>query len=168
MKKALLLLLALLCSVSCFAACQKEKQREKQNDKENYFFVYQSVKVTTNDDAAPLLDALGAPIEKTISPSCYFGDINDVLYVYQGLELTTYENDGKEYLYSIELVNDTVEWKTPEGIAVGASRQAVVKAYGEPDSTSASGAAIYRGKTMTLNFFYSGDTVTRIAYRNNA
>ena len=153
MKKTFLLLLALLCLLTCFVACQNEKQNEEPSNEQNYFFVYQSVKVTTDNEAAPLLEALGAPIEKTISPSCYFGDINDVLYVYQGLEVTTFEKDGKEYLYSIELVNDTIDLKTPEGIGVGASRQAVVKAYGEPDSTSSAGAAIYRGKTMPLNFF---------------
>ena len=157
------MLFALLCTLSCLVACQDGKTTEKQN----YSFGYQSVKVTTDDAAKPLLDAFGEPIERTVRPSCLFGNANDVLYVYQGLEIETYTKDGVEYLYNIELVNDTVDLKTPEGIGVGATRQAVVKAYGEPDSTSSSGAAIYNGKNMTLNFFYSGDTVSRIAYRKN-
>ena len=163
MKKLLSFAVALLCVLTCFVACQKEKTTEKQN----YTFAYQTVKVTTDDAAKPLLDALGEPIERTVRPSCLFGNANDVLYVYQGLEIETYTKDGVEYLYNIELVDDTADWKTPEGIGVGAKRDAVVKAYGEPNSISASGVAIYNGKDMTLNFFYSGDTVTRIAYRKN-
>ena len=165
MKKHLLILLVVLCLITCFASCQKKKTTTEEQD---YFFSYQSVKVKIDDDAAPLLKALGEPTEKTESPSCYFGDINDTLYTYPGMEVVTYSKGGVEHLLRLEIVDDSVDRKTPEGIGVGSSRQAVVKAYGEPDSTSSAGAAIYRGKTMTLNFFYSGDTVSRIAYRNNA
>ena len=163
MKKVLSLLCVVLCLSACLVACQKEKTPEKQD----YSFAVGSVKVTTDDAAKPLLEALGTPIERTVRPSCLFGNANDVLYVYQGLEIETYTKDGVEYLYNIELVDDSVDRKTPEGIGVGDSRQAVIKAYGEPDSTSPAGAAIYNGKNMTLNFFYSGDTVSRIAYRKN-
>ena len=163
MKKFLSLLFVVLCLSSCLVACQNGKTTEKQN----YSFAVGSVKVTTDDAAKPLLEALGTPIERTVRPSCLFGNANDVLYVYQGLEIETYTKDGVEYLYNIELVDDSVDRKTPESIGVGASREAVVKAYGEPDSTSSTGAAIYKGKDMTLKFFYSGDTVTRIAYRKN-
>ncbi len=163
MKRIGIFCLILLFCLAFSVGCKKETTVEKQD----YFFSHQSVRVTTDDAAKPLLDALGTPTERIVRPSCLFGNANDVLYVYQGLEIETYTKDGIEYLYNIELVDDTADWKTPEGIGVGDARGAVVKAYGEPDSVSQNGTAVYNGKDMTLNFFYTGDTVTRIAYRKN-
>ena len=160
MKRVLLLFLALsalLCGVSCETA-------QEEPDK-NYVFQVGNVTVSVDDGAETILTALGQWKDYNESPSCAFEGL-DKIYVYNGFRIQTYTLSGVDYIRSVELTDDSVS--TPEGIAVGASAEAVLDAYGEP-KTKTDSALVYENteKGMKLQFILRDGKVTNIQYLKN-
>ena len=75
--------------------------------------------------------------------------------------VTTYPESEVDYVYSIELKDDTVE--TPEGIFIGSTKDDVISAYGE-DAEDSGSALIYTKGESQLNFLLDGDVVCNIVY----
>jgi len=71
------------------------------------------------------------------------------------------EKDGKKYIYTITLEDDTVN--TAEGIKIGDSFAAVTKAYGT-DYVAAGNTYAYSKDKMTLTFVMNNDKVSTISY----
>lgn len=83
------------------------------------------------------------------SDSCAFQG-KDKVYTYGSVKITTYPKDNKDYVYTIELLDDTVS--TPEGISIGSDKKAVEEKYGDAsDSTETS--YIYKKETASFHLY---------------
>ena len=107
--------------------------------------------------------ALGEPRAFAETNSCY-GDGKDKVYEYQSFKVTTYSMGGKDYVLAVEIFDDAdATLATPEGIGVGASRDAVIKAYGESNDASDT-KLVYTNGGVKLRFLLTDGRVTSIKY----
>lgn len=175
MKKLSVLLLAVLMSACMLVGCggsgeqntedkgnQGTTNNETTNQKENnsYVFKLKGTDVQINAGWADIYAKLGKEDAYFESNSCAFQGL-DKVYTYGSVVVQTYPVNEVDFVYSIELKDDTVE--TPEGIYIGASKADVENAYGTPaDQTDT--AYIYKQGESQLNIMFDGDTVTNIVY----
>ena len=178
MKKLSVLFVTVLMAVCMLVGCGGSDNNEGGNDanqnntnnestnqntnKENnsYVFKLKGVDVQINAEMAAIHDALGEEDDYFESNSCAFQGL-DKVYTYGSVVIQTYPLDEVDYVYSIELKDDTVE--TPEGIYIGASKADVENAYGTPDDETDT-AYIYKQGESQLNIMFDGDYVNSIVY----
>ena len=79
-------------------------------------------------------------------------DEKDVIYTLSGIEIETHVSGNSEIVRKIEILNDSQ--KTTKGITIGATRDEVIKAYGNDYTESASGALRYEGDTSAIEFYF--------------
>lgn len=175
MKKVVIFLMAMLLLVGCgkeetpdkVEANNSSQQETKNNEtnnadqndaknqtEEGFAFAYNGVTIPMNVEAAPILDKLGEPMEYFEAASCAFQGLDKIFY-YSGFEVSTYPNDGVDFISAVDLVDDSVS--TPEGISIGSSLEDIKAAYGE-NYTEESG----------LYTFVKGETKLTILVENNA
>ena len=118
------------------------------------------IEIAIDAKAAPILSALGKEILYEESPSCAFEGL-DKLYVYQGFRIKTYPLNGKDYVYSIELMDDSIT--TPEGIMIGSETAAVSATYGTPSEQNES-AMRFTSDSTVLQILFRDGKVTNIQY----
>lgn len=143
--------------------------KESDNDKKDVgsetkqdVFTYdlKGVTVAMNENMEPLVKKLGDADNYFESDSCAFQG-KDKVYTYGSVKITTYPKDNKDYVYTIELLDDTVS--TLEGISIGSDKKAVEEKYGDAsDSTETS--YIYKKGDSQLSFIFDGDNVSSIVY----
>lgn len=178
MKKLSILLITVLMAtcllIGCGGSDNKDTENKgnqgttnnetnNQNDKkENNSFVFnlKGTDVQINAEMASIHDKLGKEDDYFESNSCAFQGL-DKVYTYGSVIIQTYPMDEVDYVYSVELKDDTVE--TPEGIYIGSSKADVEKAYGTPDDQTDT-AYIYKKGESQLNIMFEGDAVTSIVY----
>ena len=152
---ALLSLLMLIAMISCGGG-------DTAGDAD-YTFEKGKTVIAIHGDMEPILAALGDWNDYEEKPSCGFSGISK-LYVYGSFEIETYPVDGKDYVYSVKLYDDSVA--TAEGIRIGSSKAQVVEAYGDADSESGT-ILTYRAKNMYLQFiFNAAGVVSNIYYQH--
>lgn len=122
MKKISVLLLAAMMLLSLMG-CDSSDPTPQQG---NFTFTYNGTQIMLNSDAAPVIDALGEPKSYTEEPSCAFDGL-DKTYYYGSFYLSTYPLDGKDYVYSIWFVDDSVS--TEGGIRIGNTQGEVEAVY---------------------------------------
>lgn len=160
MKKLVCALLALI-AIFTLSACGAEDEPEAQT-KAAFSLPYngQTIKIDAKADA--LISAYGTPKQYQELPTCGKGDL-DKLYDFGSVRIRTYQISGVDYVSVIELMDDLVT--TAEGVAIGSTQDAVLKAYGEADQKTDT-AWIYRATGMDLEFhFHADQTVKSIVYR---
>ena len=159
MKKIICMMLSLLMLLG-LAACDGG---ETDGGTKEYAFVKGDVTVKIDAPAEPILSALGEPRQYSESPSCAFDGL-DKVYVYAGFKLQTYPQNGKDFILSVELTDDSVA--TPEGISIGAGKDQVITAYGTPDSETDTSLTYKSGAAKTtLQFLLRDGKVTNIQYQ---
>lgn len=124
MKKicTILLVLTMLLSLSGCAEGEDHAQDE------NFIFTYRDIPIMPGAKAAPIIEALGQPKGYTEEASCAFDGV-DKTYFYGSFYLATCPIDGKDCVYNIWFVDDTVA--TQEGISIGSAQSQVEDAYGK-------------------------------------
>lgn len=157
MKKCLIYLL-LVAMVLSFVACKDNDPPTEEG--KTYTFTNGTTKIAINDDAAPILAALGEWRDYDESPSCAFEGL-DKVYTYAGFEIQTYPMGEKDFVYLIELYDDTVA--TEKGIRIGDTKEAVIAAYGAPDKQEST-YLNYNATDMYLEFHLADGIVTSIQY----
>lgn len=118
------------------------------------------IELFMHKEAASVLNVLGEPLTYLEAPSCAFQG-TDRIYGFGSYEITTYEKDGKEYIYDIYFLDDSVT--TDEGIYIGCSKNDMEAAYGT-EYQETSGSYIYTKDDMTLQFITEQDTIIAIRY----
>ena len=158
MKKLICIILA-LTALMALTACDGE---EPDAAEAKYVFVANGVEIRIDAPADTVLPALGEPKSYDESPSCAFEGL-DKVYVYAGFKIQTYPLNGKDYIYSVSLTDDSVA--TPESVAVGAGKDQVTAAYGTP-TTQSDTEMVYRDtqSKMHLQFLLRDGKVTNIQY----
>lgn len=123
------------------------------------------VPIAVDADAAPVVEVLGEPAAYFESESCAFQGL-DKVYTYPSFVLYTYPLDGKDYIMSLYLMDDTVT--TAEGAYIGMRMDAVSELYGEP-TTTAEGSVTYEKGGCALSFLFDSDgLVNAITYSSIA
>lgn len=102
------------------------KTETKAEEAASYNFVSGAVTVAMGAEAAPILNALGAPEKTFEQDSCAYQG-KDKVYTYKGFEVSTYPVNGKECVASVYFLDDTAA--TAEGIKIGSKEDDVKKAY---------------------------------------
>lgn len=157
MKKWLCIALCALTLFLCVSCAPAEEEV-----KPAYQFKSGSTEIAVGANVGPILEKLGSYIDYRESPSCYFSG-TDKIYIYNGFELHTYPDGGKDYVYLILLYDDTVA--TAEGVRLGASKKDVTKVYGDPDQ-STNTSLIYACDGMYMEFFLEEGVVVEIQYQH--
>lgn len=129
-------------------------------DRPAYFFEYNGVKMGIDDLSEPILKALGEPMHYFEAPSCAFQGM-DKIYSYNGFEFQTYTEDGKDYIYSIHFLDDSVT--TYEGIGLNASLEDIVDAYGSNYVQSFNQYTYTKGE-CNLSFILENNEVVSVEY----
>lgn len=128
-------ILLLLCLLISMAACGDTTPAETttapaaapEAATDGYVFSFKGQQIYMSADAQPILDALGEPVSTTEQTSCAFDGLDKTFY-YGSFYMDTYPVDGKDYVYSLWLVDDTVT--TAEGLYIGATQAQVESIYG--------------------------------------
>lgn len=133
---------------------------EPNLQEENFSFTYNGTQITLGEEAAPIIDALGAPRSYTEEPSCAF-DGMDKTYYYGSFYLSTYPMDDKDYVYNIWFADDGVA--TDEGIRVGSSQSQVEDAYGKECFNGTNSYVLTKGQSR-LVILIEEQTVSSVRY----
>lgn len=155
----------ILMSMLVFVGCgSKEKAPDTSSDAnaeaKGYVMTVQGTDVAVNAPMAPIVDALGEADKYFESESCAFQGL-DKVYTYGSVVITTYPEDGKDYVYSIELKDDTVT--TKEGAYIGMAKADVVSAYGTATNETEV-ALVYEKDACQLAFILEDGLVKNITY----
>lgn len=123
-------------------------------------FVYNNVKVKMNDEADPIVSALGEPNSTYEAPSCAFQG-NDYYYDYGSFQVSAYEDNGTRRISAVILKDDLVT--TAEGISIGSTDAEALAAFGE-SARSANGNYIVSAGSTTLTVIITDSAVSSILY----
>ena len=164
MKKRSLLVFAslMIAALLMLTACGGSKEPETSGDDSSdqggkLVFLYKDMEIAMKDDAAPILEALGEPKSYTEAASCAF----DKTYYYGSFYLYTYPDGEKDRVNMVVLCDDTLS--TPEGLAIGDSKEKVESTY-SADGYNGVNAYVYTKGDCTLTIIMENDKVSSIQY----
>lgn len=126
-----------------------------------YAFTYKETVINLNQEAAPVIKALGGNPKCFEQQSCAYQGM-DRIYTYEGFELGTYPVNGKDCISSVYFLDNTVA--TQEGIKIGSSYEDMVKAYGK-DYKEQNGVYRYRLGNSELSIYTTNGTVDAVEYQ---
>lgn len=151
------LLAALLTCLVLLTGCNEDKTTE-------YSLQVGSTVLTPGDEAAEPLAALGTYKNYSESGSCGGIEGLDKVYEYDGFTVKTTPGlrGGSviDVIMSITLTDDSI--KTPEGLTIGSTREAVTAALGA--GGEGNGTLVYAGTDTRLTFTLRDGKVTGIQY----
>ncbi len=139
---------------------EEKKDTNKVTEPKGYVFEYNGVKVGMDMEADPIIAALGTDYTYFEAPSCAFEGL-DKTYGYGSFEIDTYEQDGKDYICGVFLVDDLIE--TPEGVALFETKADMIAAYGDGYKEEY-GMLVYEKEGTKIKFILEGDEITSIEY----
>lgn len=142
------------------ATAAGEPQNDSENAGQGYTFEAQGVTIAIDADAEAYIEALTELISYYEAPSCAFGDL-DKIYTYSGFELDTYSINGRDYVKSIILQDDSV--MTPEGVCIGDAAEKIEEIYGAASSADDE-MMLYVKDNMKLCFLIREGQVVSIEY----
>ncbi len=179
MKKILVLLLAITMILTALVSCSNPQGNgndgpDHTNDGESanitvaadaFKLEYNGVSISPNAEAKPIIEALGEPVDYAETPSCGFED-KDRTYQYNGFIIDTVVINGVEYVYFIQLTNDTVE--TAEGVYIGMTTSEITEIYANKCSVNNDGHIEVAFTGGRLSFFMKNGACTSIAYESTS
>ena len=159
--KKLLCMMLVLAALVCVCACETNELESTDFAS----FTYRGMVIFLDMDADVALADLGEYLSFAETNSCY-GDGKDKVYQYTSFKLKTYSSQGKDYVLSIEIFDDTDEDVcTAEGIRIGATASEVIERYGETkNQTDDSIVYINQDSKTRLQFLLRDGKVTNIQY----
>lgn len=99
-----------------------------QEEKTAYSFISNGTEILPDAEAAPVLAALGTPVQTFEQDSCAYQG-KDKIYTYSGFQVGVYPVNGVDKISFIYLLDNTVS--TPEGIKIGSTAAQVMETYGK-------------------------------------
>lgn len=121
---------------------------------------YNGVKLVPHAKLAPIIAALGDPVNYEESRSCSFVGL-DKVYTYENLIIYSYPVDDVDYLYMITVIDDITT--TDEGLKIGMDASEVTRLYGT-DYEDKLGTYFFTKGNTQLSVKISGNTVMGITY----
>lgn len=177
MKKFVLIVLALIMALSLCACGEGEPEATKDDGAtqapstsisttpKGYLFTYNGVQFGVDMAVEGVIEKLGEPKDKYTSESCAFGG-KDTVYYYDGIQISSNDEEGYERIYSIYLESDLVS--TEKNICIGDSADKVKSTYGDPGEGSTETNLVYPKDGMTLSFNIKDGVVSSILYNDPA
>ena len=138
-----------------------EAEEEVQPDYGPLYFDYQNCRFGIFDEAAPILAALGEPMDTFVSESCAYQG-NDYFYYYDGIELQVNEVNGVERITGITLADDTVT--NPQGVRIGMSAEKALELMNMEYAQEGGVYTITSGSTLLMLQAGSDGTLTAVQY----
>ncbi len=126
-------------------------------------YVLNGTPIVVGEEAAPVLEKLGAEDSVFEAPSCAFTGVS-YYYTYGGVQVITYPDEHDQSLnrlYEVDLIDDTAA--TNEGIEVGDSYDDLIAKYGKPDQETPAYAS-YQTEGKAVRFFLDGENIKQIVY----
>lgn len=157
MKRVSIALLAAMMLLSLIGCAPSEPTPPKQ---EEFTYTHNGTKIMLNAEAAPIIAALGEPKSYTEETSCAFEGL-DKTYFYGSFYLATYPMDGKDYVYRIWFVDDSVA--TEEGVRIGNSQAEVEAIHGAGCFGGTNAYSQTKGKSK-LNIILTDGYVSSVLY----
>jgi hypothetical protein len=142
------------------AASEPQVESEGPNA-DGYIFVYDNENVYMGEDMSAVLTRLGEPKTALEAPSCAFPGEIDKVYGYAGANILTYPDDGVDYVYMVNYMDDSIT--TPEGIRLGDTLDDVTAAYGDGYTEEMSQYTYTKGDTY-LKFLLADGVIISITY----
>lgn len=129
---------------------------------DKYFITYNGIKIVLGDEVAPVVKAIGKEYLYTENPSCAYVGI-DYTYDYKSFIIYAQTKDGKEFINTVEIKDDTVDCG---GVKVGQTLEDAKKVYGTPTSNAELGI-VYNKNGTEIQFITDGtDKIVFILYTN--
>lgn len=128
-----------------------------------YDYVLNGTTIVVGEEAAPVLEKLGAEDSLFEAPSCAFTGVS-YYYTYGGVQVITYPDEHDQSLnrlYEVDLIDNTAA--TNEGIRVGDTYDDLIAKYGKPDQETPAYAS-YQTEGKAVRFFLEGDNIKQIVY----
>ena len=120
------------------------------------------VSLTTDIEAAAVIEALGEPVSYFESASCAFNGL-DKIYTYDHFRIETYPEGEKDIISMIVFLDDLTE--TPEGVSIGMTKADMETAYGT-DHEEKKGMTVYKKDGKYLAFLLQDDVIKSIEYNS--
>lgn len=127
---------------------------------DGFVFEYNSIPLYMDEGMTDVLQKLGEPRKTFEAPSCAF-DGMDKIFSYAGIEIRTYAEEDVDYVFMIDLKDDSVV--TSEGIGLGNSLDEVLSVYGDTYEQELGLYTYAKGNTY-LSFLIEEDEVKAISY----
>ena len=166
MKKLLsVLLLMALFLTGCAGSTTTVKEENSTENANECAYVINNITIVPGKDFAPMLESLGEPVNYSEAASCYY-DGMDKVYSYDGFEIKTYPSGDKDFVQDICMSSDS--FKTPEGVTIGSTLEAVTTAYGEDYELIGKMYKFYFTEDTYMYFFIMNDAVKYFGYAIDA
>ena len=126
-------------------------------------YVLNGTTIVVGEEAAPVLEKLGAEDSVFEAPSCAFTGVS-YYYTYGGVQVITYPDEHDQSLnrlYEVDLIDATAA--TNEGIKVGDTYDDLIAKYGKPDQETPDYAS-YQTEGKAVRFVLDGDSIKQIVY----
>lgn len=142
------------------AGSDKSDNQEKEETLKGYVFELDGISMTTDIDAAKIVEKLGEPVKYFEAASCAFQGL-DKMYTYSHIEIDTYPEGDTDKILSIIFLDDMVS--TKEGVYIGMTQADMEKAYGT-DYEKKNDMYIYSKDGMKLTFLMKDAAISSISY----
>ena len=127
--------------------------------KESFSLKYNGVEITPGVDFDE--NAINKEVNISEIPSCAFEGI-DKVYTYENVEITVAEINGKNIVYSVYFIDDSVE--TTEGVKITDNKDVMIDKYGNEYEELLENKYIYTKNNVQLSFIVENDVITGIEY----
>ncbi len=144
------------------AASEASAASDKSKTEDRFYLTYNGVKIVLGAETAPVVKAIGKEYVYTENPSCAYVGI-DYTYDYKSFIIYAQSKDGKEFINTVEVRDNTVDCG---GVKVGQTLDDAQKVYGTPSSTADYGISYVKNGTE-LQFITDGSgKIIYILYTN--
>lgn len=145
---ALCLMLAMLGNL---AACGNAQEKKSDNA-----IAYEGKSIELGQSLDDVKAALGEPDDYSEAKSCMF-DGYDKMLTYDGMTLTTYPKEDKDFVYEIAITGDKASYR---GLTAGSTFADVQKLYS--DAENADVIFLTNDDNSTLEIFMADDQVVEL------
>lgn len=132
----------------------------EEKAEESYVFRSGETDIVMGEDSAPVVRALGTPLDTFEADSCAYQG-KDKIYSYSGFELGTHPDGGVDVISSVYVLDPAVS--TPEGLQLGDPKSEITKLYGK-GYTLENGVYRYVKGSSELAIYTTGGIVDAIEY----
>ena len=134
--------------------------KAEEKAEESYVFRSGETDIVMGGDSAPVVRALGTPLDTFEADSCAYQG-KDIIYSYSGFELGTHPDGGVDVISSVYVLDPAVS--TPEGLQLGDPKSEITKLYGK-GYTLENGVYRYVKGSSELAIYTTGGIVDAIEY----
>lgn len=163
-KKSILIVVLLLIIVVVVAIILLNGKKDaipttNSNTEQAFSIKYKDVEVVPGTEFN--VDAINAEADFSEIPSCAF-EGTDKMYTYDNVEIIATEIDGKDKVYQVYFIDDTIS--TNEGVKITDSKDLMIEKYGNEYEEKLGSKYVYTKNNVELSFMIENDIITGIEY----